>query len=410
MKVITAGKRPIFSWCKDIEDGAFEQLVNLANHPKMFHHIVALSDCHRGFGMPIGSVVAMDGAISANCVGADIGCGVVARRLCLKASDLSSTERKGIDERIRDLVPVGLGIVNEISTQVGTMFMDKFGDELMHYGVLQAGDVDYISRSMGTLGSNNHFVELQKDEEDNIWIMIHTGSRKLGNMINNRFHKQGALRLCSMWESKIPDPDLAFLPIGTAEASMYISAMTIALTFAKFSREIILDRCMQSFEDVIGYYPDVEEAENQPEVNAHHNYAAVEKHFGKRLWVHRKGAISVSPGEIGIIPGDMSSNSYIVIGVDGKENRDSFHSCSHGAGRAMSRTAANKMIFTEEAEASMEGIIHGPFTKTNIRTGLVSKDTSEAHGSYKDIGEVMEQQKGLFDIMHTLSPIINIKG
>jgi len=410
MKVITTGKKLIFSWCDGIEDSAFEQLVNVANHPKLFHHVAAMSDCHTGYGMPIGGVAGLDGAISPNMVGCDIGCGVIARRLCLKASDLSSIERKGIDERIRDLVPVGLGIVNEISTQVGTTFMDKFRDELMHYGVLQTCDVDYISRSMGTLGSNNHFIELQKDEEDNIWIMIHTGSRKLGNMINNRFHKNGALGLCDMWESRIPDPDLAFLPIGSPGASMYISSMTIALTFAKFSRKIILDRCMQSFEDVIGYYPDVEEAENQPEINAHHNYATVEKHFGKRLWVHRKGAISVSPGEIGIIPGDMKSKSYIVIGVGGKENRDSFHSCSHGAGRAMSRTAANKMISTEEAEASMEGIIHGPFTKTNLRTGLVTKDTSEAHGSYKDIGEVMDQQIGLFNIMHTLSPIINIKG
>ena len=189
--------------------------------------------------------------------------------------------------------------------------------------------------------------------------------------------------------------------------------MGYCVEFAKASRAWMLENILVAMEKVvkIGYHHFIDGA-NIPDasIDIAHNYAAWENHFGENVIIHRKGATRARAGEIGIIPGDMKSKSYIVIGVGGKENRDSFHSCSHGAGRAMSRTAANKMISTEEAEASMEGIIHGPFTKTNIRTGLVSKDTSEAHGSYKDIGEVMEQQKGLFDIMHTLSPIINIKG
>ena len=410
MKVLTPGRKPIYSWCKGMDDKAFEQFVNLSNHPKLFHHVVASADAHGGFGAPIGSVFGLDNAIMPGGIGMDCGCGVVARKLSMFSNDISKGQRIALRDRISNLVPVGLGIVRDIDKihPFGAELMDATKDELRHYNILQGSEVEYIARSMGTLGAGNHSLEVHSDESGNVWIMIHTGSRKLGSLVNNRFHKNGAMKLCDMWESNIADPDIAFLPIGTSETSMYISAMSIAMAFAKLNRSAILQDCMQAFSDVLGYKPEFDEEDNsQPEINAHHNYAAVERHYGKNVWVHRKGAIKVADGELGIILGDMSSNSHIVVG---KGCRESFNSCSHGAGRAMSRTAANMMISTEEAEASMEGIIHGPFTKTNLRTGLVTKDTSEAHGSYKDIGEVMEQQKGLFDIMHTLSPIINIKG
>ena len=378
---------PIKSWCNDIEDGAMEQAVNLAQHPSMFHHVALMPDCHRGYGMPIGGVIACKDVIP-NAVGVDIGCGMIAVNTGLSAKQ-TPENLKEIMGAIRNVVPVGFNHQEDVQEWEGWSTAPDIP-------VVQ-GQLQKASHQLGTLGGGNHFIELQADETGRMWIMIHSGSRNFGYKIAKHYNEL-AQELCTKYHSVVcpfkGEDGLAFLPHGSTEAEEYIEAMNYALMFAFENRW----RMMQAVMDIIGV-----EKVLAHTINIHHNYATMENHFGKNVWVHRKGATSAREGEWGIIPGSMGTSSYIVKGLG---NPDSFQSCSHGAGRAMGRMEATRTLSVKECDEAMEGIIFGRWGTTRKGT----PDLGEAPQAYKDIDVVMESQKDLVDIATKLKPLAVIKG
>lgn len=370
-------------WLNEIEEEALQQAKNLANLPFAFKHVAIMPDSHQGYGMPIGAVLATNGVVIPNAVGVDIGCGICAVRTSLK--EIERETLKKIMGRIRDVVPVGFKHHKTNRNWVG---FDNAPDIPVIREQLNAS-----RKQLGTLGGGNHFIEIQKSDEKDIWIMVHSGSRNFGLKIANEFHKK-ALALCTMWYSRLTDKDLAFLPIETEEAKEYMEAMNFALEFAKQNRFEMISAVKSVFAE---QFPDIDFDDI---INIHHNYAAWENHFGKDVIVHRKGATSARDGQSGIIPGSQGSKSYI---VKGKGNRESFMSCSHGAGRKMGRKQATRELNLEAEKKLLDdqGIIHG------IRH---VSDLDEASGAYKDISEVMKNQKDLVDIVVELSPMAVIKG
>jgi len=392
-KVISTEKRPIKLWLKNIEEGAMAQLKNLANLPFLYKWVCAMPDCHQGYGMPIGGVIATKGVVIPNAVGVDIGCGMCAVKTSL--TDLSQAQIKQIfggskeyQGGIRTRVPVGF---NHHSKKQEWEGFNRAPD----IKIIQQ-ELGSAKNQLGTLGGGNHFIELQKGDDGFIWIMVHSGSRNFGYKIAKTYNKI-AQDLCAKWYSNIPplkgEDGLAFLPTDSNEGIEYLEAMNYALEFAYENRKIMLQNiCLSIFE--------VAECEFDKEINIHHNYARMEHHFGSNVMVHRKGATNAKVGQLGIIPGSQGTASYIVIG---KGNEESFKSCSHGAGRNMSRTRARAELNLEEEKKKLDdkGIIH------SIRH---QKDLDEASSAYKDIDVVMEEQKDLIDIFVKLLPLAVIKG
>ena len=374
--VITSENRPIKLWLNDLEAGALEQAINLANLPFIFKHVAIMPDSHQGYGMPIGGVLATKGVIIPNAVGVDIGCGMCAVRL--NETSIHKAELIDIVESIKKVVPVGF------SRHQSKPEWNGFND---------APDIPIIQQELessryqlGTLGGGNHFIEIQKGSDGNIWVMLHSGSRNFGLKIANEYHKK-AKELCERWLADIPTPDLSFLPMDTAEGREYFEAMNFALGFAKANRDLMMDRVVN-----------VINRESLDYINIHHNYAAYENHFNKNVIVHRKGATQATKGLRGIIPGSQGTKSYIVEGLG---NPESFMSCSHGAGRKMGRKQAQRELSLDEEIERMGGIIH------NINS---ADDLDEAAGAYKDIDVVMENQKDLVKILVELTPLAVIKG
>jgi len=287
---------------------------------------------------------------------------------------------------IRTHVPVGFNHHKEDQKWEG------FEDAPDHIKVIDE-QLNSAKKQLGTLGGGNHFIEIQKDKDGYVWIMIHSGSRNFGLKIASAYHKK-ALDLCEKWFSQLPDKELAFLPIDTLQAKEYMEAMNYALMFAKANRYHMIEMIKWVFIDQLG------EIKFSDTINIHHNYAAWENHFGQNVIVHRKGATSARQGEIGIIPGSQGTKSYIVRGLG---NPDSFMSCSHGAGRKMGRNQASRELDleTEKKILDDQGIIHG------IRSVA---DLDEAAGAYKDIYEVMYNQRDLVEIVEELTPLAVIKG
>ena len=396
MKIINE-KLPIKIWTEDIEDGALEQAKNLANLPFAFKHIAIMSDTHQGFGMPIGGVLATKGVVIPNAVGVDIGCGMCAIKTSLTNIDTETIKK--IMEQIRKVIPVGFNKHKE--NQI------EFHD---FENSLEEGDVPDIclrewenaSKSIGTLGGGNHFIEIQKGSDGYIWIMIHSGSRNLGKQVADYYNKL-AVELNRKWFSDVPKEwELAFLPVDSEEGQSYIREMNYCVEFALANRELMMDRIKDIF-----YKTDMTRIGIprlsivfEPMINIAHNYAQLENHFGENVWVHRKGATLATENTIGIIPGSQGTKSYI---VKGKGNKESFMSCSHGAGRKMSRTQAIKELDLEKEIKTLDdlGIIHG------IRN---REDLDEAPSSYKNIDEVMENQKDLVEILVELTPLAVVKG
>ena len=374
-------KLPIKGWLDDIEDKALEQAIDLSNLPFAFHHIALLPDCHVGYGMPIGGVMATKEVVVPNAVGVDIGCGMALMKTSLK--ELDTDILKKIMGEIRKAVPVGFD--HHKDNQNWTGF-----DEVPDIQIIQR-ELKSAKKQIGTLGGGNHFIEIQKGSDGFIWVMIHSGSRNFGYKVAKNYHDI-AKHWSKMWHSNIPNFDLAFLPMEMYVAREYLEAMEYALSFAKENRQIMIGKVceiFESFHNSIGFYKcnDI-----------HHNYARFENHFNKKVLVHRKGATSAREGEIAIIPGSQGTNSYLCKGLG---NKESFESCSHGAGRKMGRKVAKETLDLKEERNKMKDIVHGIRGKD---------DLDEAPGAYKDIHDVMEQQKDLVKIEVELTPLGVIKG
>lgn len=382
---------PIKSWCDNVDDGAMEQAMHLACHPVIFKQVNLMADVGKGYGMPIGCVIACEDAIIPNAVGKDISCGmrIVKTSLHYKSFYNPSTLPK-ILNLIEKLVPHGEGKWHK-KPQKNNLVLPS-----VIYKVTKQQEKN-LDLQIGTLGGGNHFIEIQVGDDDHIYFMIHCGSRNFGSKVCNYYNNE-AKKLNRRWHSEVDEKwDLAFLPIGSYEAKSYIEEMKVAMAFSFENRRLISERVKEAFTDVIdcGFYKDLD---------VNHNYAIMEHHFGKNVWVHRKGAICARKGTKGVIPGSMGTPSYIVEGLG---NPNSFNSCSHGAGRSMSRTEASKKLKIDDCNKSMEGIHFKGWNKTN-RKGKI--DLSEAPDAYKDIDKVMKTQKDLVKTIVKLKPLGVVKG
>jgi len=389
MVIIETEKVPIKSWCNHPEGGALEQVKNLANLPFTFKHVALMPDTHEGFGMPIGGVLATHGHVIPNAVGVDIGCGMCAVRTSIESIHLNHL--KDILEQIRRSVPVG-SQHNKLPCDDSMMPTEEVTSR-QEYPVIYA---EYASakRQMGTLGSGNHFIEIQMGSDGRIWIMLHSGSRNLGKKVAD-YHNGIARKLNDQSPFPIPSNwDLASLPWDSYEGQRYLREMNYCLEFARLNRMKMLEKIKQAFTD------NIHKISFDDPVNIHHNYAALEEHFGQQVVVHRKGATSAREGQIGIIPGSQGSKSFIVVG---KGNVESFVSCSHGAGRKMGRKQAIRELNLEQETKAMErkGILHAVKSKQSL---------DEAPGAYKDIDVVMKEQDDLVQIAVKLEPLAVVKG
>lgn len=377
----------ILSWCKNLEPAAMQQVQNLSKHPCLVGNVCLMPDAHCGYGMPIGGVVALDNAISPNMVGVDIGCGMLAVQTIL--TDITRDKVQAIIDKIYDRVPVGF--THHKEAQENPLFQD-----LARWNKTEVCKREFFSaqKQIGTLGGGNHFIEIQRGSDGHIWFMIHSGSRNLGKQVAE-YYNDKAVKLCTMFkQEEIAKQDLAFLPIGTREAGDYINEMKLCLDFAFENRKMIAASIKKVF---LEEFP---QAEFVQEINIHHNYAAVEEHYNRKVWVHRKGATLARENTTGIIPGSQGTSSYIVQGLG---NESSLQSCSHGAGRCMSRSRAMKDLDLahEQEILNSQGIVH----RMNEQALL-----DEAPSAYKNIDEVMESQKDLVKILVKLTPLGVVKA
>ncbi|MBK1873667.1 RtcB family protein [Marinobacter sp. 1-3A] len=383
--VIKTEKLPIKLWLDEgqMEEGALEQARNLANLPFAFSHIAIMPDTHQGYGMPIGAVLATQGAIIPNAVGVDIGCGMCALRTSL--TDIATDDLKEVIKIIRDTVPVGF---NHHTERQDEAWMPERKGELP----IVAQEYESALYQIGTLGSGNHFIEIQKGSDGYIWIMVHSGSRNLGFTVAN--HYDDVAQRLNRDAGEDVSRGLAFLPESSEYFDLYWREMNYCLEFALANRKLMMERVEAAFMEVL---PEVEFADF---INKPHNFASEEEHFGETVIVHRKGATRARKGEWGMIPGSQGTRSFL---VKGKGEPMSFESCSHGAGRIMSRSQARKTLdLKEEVKALKDrGILHA------IRN---RKDLDEAPGSYKDIDEVMRNQTGLVEVQIELRPLAVVKG
>jgi len=387
--ITTTEGLPIFSWAKGIEPGAMVQAENLAKLPFAKHHVALMPDCHQGFGMPIGGILAAEGVIVPNAVGVDIGCGMIAVETSLTTEDLPREKLLRIMSLIRERIPVGFNHHKEEQDKSLMPSLVDIPDDGIVYDEYKPA-----LKQIGTLGGGNHFIEIQKSDKGKVWLMIHSGSRNIGKKVAD-YHNKVAKELNAKWFSQVPaEWDLGILSTRSDEGWNYIREMKYCVEFAKANRKLMMERLIGAVTEVIAgklvYEP----------LDVAHNYAALEHHMGQDLWIHRKGATRARKGELGIIPGSQGTASHIVRGLG---NILSFESCSHGAGRKMGRNEARRTLDleTEKALLDSQGIVHA------IRN---AEDLDEAAGAYKDIGEVMARQSDLVEIVETLRPLAVIKG
>lgn len=385
----------IKSWCNNPEDGALQQAINLSQIPFAFRQICLMPDTHQGYGMPIGGVLATENYIIPNAVGVDIGCGMLAARSNL--TSISNTQLKSIlggskdcKGGIRSHIPVGF---NKHSKKQEEDLM-PCASYLPDNSIVKRNWSNAL-HSLGTLGGGNHFIEIQKGSDGYIWVMIHSGSRNLGKQVADYYNKK-ATELNDRWCSLVPKKwELAFLPADDEIGQSYLHEMQFCVDFALANRLLMLQRVIEAFYNVFEEQVFFEES-----INIAHNYVMLENHFGKNVYVHRKGATSARLEEQGIIPGSQGTSSYLVVG---KGNEESFQSCSHGAGRRMGRKQAERELnlYEEIDKLNSKGIIH------DIRH---QRDLDEASGAYKDIDIVMAEQADLVDIKVKLEPLAVVKG
>ncbi len=392
----------IKAWTRGVpvEDAALQQLHNVASLPFIHKHVAVMPDVHWGAGSTIGSVIPTKGAIIPAAVGVDIGCGMAAVQTTLTSQDLPD-DLGGIRSAIEGAVPHGRtdhggpadrGAWGDVPERQGTIWRDNLADR---YNAMTEKHPKARSknnaRHLGTLGTGNHFIELCLDESDHVWIMLHSGSRGCGNRIVSYFIER-AKKEMERWFIQLPDAKLSYLVEGSELFDDYVEAVDWAQDYARLNRDVMMVSIIDALDKRLPKWSVTETA-----VNCHHNYVTRENHFGANVWVTRKGAVRAREGDLGIIPGSMGARSFI---VRGKGNPESFHSCSHGAGRAMSRTEAKKRFTLEDHAAATEGI------ECRKDGGVLD----ETPGAYKDIDDVMAAQSDLVDIVHTLKQIVCVKG
>lgn len=390
MEVKVINKIPVKIWTDYVEYSAMKQIENLTTLPFLYHHLAIMPDVHAGMGMPIGGVLACKDAVIPNAVGVDIGCGMCAVKTSYRVSDIpKEIIRQKIMKGIRQRIPLGMEHHKEAQ---GETYMPQ-GYNINKLHVIK-NQYSSATHQIGTLGGGNHFIELQKDEEGYLWIMIHSGSRNLGKQVGDYYNKV-ATKLNERWYSIVnPDIRLPFLPLRTEEFNQYWDEMQYCIDFALCNRKLMMERLKEVIKDTL---PKIQ---FEPMINIAHNYAAWENHYRNNVIVHRKGATLARKDTIGIIPGSQGTASYIVEGLG---NLDSFCSCSHGAGRVLSRSAAIKTLDMAEEIRQLEekGIIHA------IRN---QSDMQEASGAYKNIDCVIANQLDLIKVKTKLLPVAVIKG
>jgi tRNA-splicing ligase RtcB len=374
-----------------IEPEALRQLYNTSESPVLAHHLAVMPDCHFGKGSTVGSVIPTAGGIIPAAVGVDIGCGMIAVQTIFNASQLPEnlkTLESGIEKRI----PLGAGGKNSKITATAR----KRNESLAGKAAVDYRKYAGWQEQMGTLGSGNHFVEICLDEDQRVWLVLHSGSRGVGNQIAS-YHIKIAQKLMAEAHVPLKDRDLAHLPEGTQEFKDYIRDLLWAQDYALANREEMMDRAMAEFSMTMFGELGHEQAMTKQRINCHHNFTQLENHFGKDMWITRKGAIEMKPGQLGVIPGSMGTRSYIVSGLG---NAWSYNSAPHGAGRRMSRAKARKIFTMQDLEQAMQGV------SARLRPQLID----EIPGAYKDIDEVMVNSKELVAVEHTLKQILNVKG
>ena len=393
--IITKGRVPVKIYTDDIEPEAYQQLLNLSHLPFIHSHIAVMPDVHAGKGATVGSVIPTAGAIIPAAVGVDIGCGMNALRLSIKAHDLPDNLRS-LRLFIEEHIPVGFDQHKRDMVKQSTITGLAVG---LHHilgkhpklNKMQKKPYQTWVRQLGTLGGGNHFIELCLDENDDVWVMLHSGSRGIGNAIGEYFI---ALAKKDMGQHlvNLPDKDLAYFKEGAKHYDEYLEAVSWAQDYAIVNRREMMNLVCEALRKKLPKFSITKEA-----INCHHNYVAEENHFGRNVWVTRKGAIRAGEGELGIIPGSMGAKSYIVCGLG---NPSSFCSCSHGAGRRMSRGKALRQFSTDDMEQQTSGI------ECRKDKGVID----EIPDAYKDIDVVMANQADLVEVVHTLKQVLCIKG
>lgn len=376
----------VLSWATDLDPNALDQAERSASMPFVDGHIALMPDAHVGMGATIGSVIPTRGAIIPSAVGVDIGCGMVAVE-CPFTSDLLPDNLDSLHAAITDVVPAGVGRGHESWSGDGVEILTDSRSEGM-----TAKQRVTAANQLGSLGSGNHFVEVCLDERDRVWVVLHSGSRGIGNQLA-RQHIAGAKELMGRYFIDLEDPDLAYLVEGTPEFDAYIRHMLWAQDYALTNREVMMDAVLIQLAGVIGHNFD-----ESCRINCHHNFTELEHHRGRNMWITRKGAIRAREGDLGVIPGSMGTRSYI---VSGKGAPASYNSCSHGAGRRMSRGRARRELDTAGLTEAMAG---------KAWNGNAADLIDEDPRAYKDIDQVMADQQDLVTIEHTLSQILNYKG
>lgn len=391
----------LFSWASIIDDITLEQSIRTSAMPFIWQHLALMPDAHLGKGATVGSVIPTIGAIIPAAVGVDIGCGMIAVRTQYSLPDIQGKDLSVLRHSIERSIPLSMGRFNNKLTESAQAKITALKEEAKKDYKQFAGNWEL---QLGTLGSGNHFIEVTVDEEQRIWLFLHSGSRGIGNKIA-QYHINKAQELCQRWKidelladylrMEGYDKDLSYLVEGTPEFDDYISDLHWAQNFALFNREEMMARVIKDFSYFMtGADGNVQELKR---INCHHNWTNKEKHFGKEVWVSRKGAIKADVDDMGLIPGSMGTASYV---IQGKGNRMSFNSSPHGAGRNFSRSQARKTFTHEQLREAMKGIEY--------------RDTDafidEIPGAYKDIDQIMKDASDLVEIKHTLRQIVNVKG
>lgn len=383
------GKGKLLSWASEIDEGTVDQALKTARMEVVYSHVSLMPDAHVGIGATVGSVIPTQNAIIPSAVGVDIGCGMIAVETDLTMNDLDPVvDGQDLIDAFEVAVPAGVGRGHlEVSKEA-----EKWLSVNLPFTSLTDKQIQKALEQFGSLGSGNHFLEVCEDERGVVWIVLHSGSRGIGNELAT-MHINRAKKDFDFTLTPLEDPALAYFKQGTVAFNAYIEDMMWAQDYALANRERMMDNALTVFFKLNGQGTEVNR------INCHHNFSRLENHNDLSLWITRKGAISADEGELGVIPGSMGTRSYIVRGLGEKT---SWKSCSHGAGRRLSRTKARNTLSTDSLKQAMEG---------KLWQADKAKQLLDEHPeSYKDIDRVMEDQKDLVEVVHTLSQFVNFKG